>query len=49
MCVDSGGLDMVPFLEALDGMVKRGVEVRLIHAKGPGPNSRDDFGRYPDL
>ena len=33
MYVDSGGRDMVPFLEVLDGMVKRGVEVRLVHAK----------------
>ena len=40
---------MVPFLEVLDGMVKRGVEVRLIHAKDPGPNWRDDFDRYPTL
>ena len=45
----SGGRDMVPFLEVLDGMLKRGVEVRLIHAKEPGPNWRDDFDRYPDL
>ena len=37
MYVDSGGRDMVPFLEVLDGMVKRGIEVRLIHAKDPGP------------
>ena len=29
------GRDMVPFLEVLDGMVKRGIEVRLIHAKDP--------------
>ena len=43
------GRDMVPFLEVLDGMVKRGVEVRLIHAKDPGPNWRDDFDRYPTL
>ena len=35
MYVDIGGRDMVPFLEVLDGMVKRGVEVRLIHAKHP--------------
>ena len=35
MYVDSGGRDMVPFLEVLDGMVKRGIEVRLIHAKDP--------------
>ena len=29
------GREMVPFLEVLDGMVRRGVEVRLIHAKEP--------------
>ena len=45
----SGGRDMVPFLEVLDGMVKRGIEVRLIHAKDPGPNWRDDFDLYPTL
>ena len=44
-----GGREMVPFLEVLDGMLKRGVELRLIHAKDPGPNWRDDFDRYPDL
>ena len=49
MYVDSGGRDMVPFLEVLDGMVNRGIEVRLIHAKDPGPNWRDDFDRYPTL
>ncbi len=38
-----GGRDMVPFLEALDGMLKRGVGVRLIHVKEPGPNRRNDF------
>ena len=45
----SSGRDMVPFLEVLDTLVKRGVEVRLIHAKDPGPNWRDDFDRYPTL
>jgi hypothetical protein len=44
-----GGRDMVPFLEVLDTLGKRGVEVRLIHAKDPGPNWRDDFDRYPTL
>ena len=44
-----GGRDMVPFLEVLDTLVKRDVEVRLIHAKDPGPNWRDDFNRYPTL
>ena len=49
MYVDAGGRDMVPFLAVLDGMVKRGIEVRLIHAKEPGPNWREDFDRYPGL
>ena len=49
MYVDAAGRDMVPFLEVLDRMVNRGVEVRLIHAKDPGPNWRDDFDRYPTL
>ena len=49
MYVSTGGRDMVPFLEVLDGMLKRGVELRLIHAKEPGQNWRDDFDRYPDL
>ena len=43
------GREMVSFLEVLDGMVKRGVDVRLIHAKDPGSNRRDDFDRYPTL
>ena len=47
--VDASGREMVPFLEVLDGLVKRGIEVRLIHAKDPGPNWRDDFDRYPTL
>ena len=49
MYVGAGGRDMVPFLEVLAGMVKRGIEVRLIHAKEPGPNWREDFDRYPGL
>ena len=41
MYVDAGGRERVPFLEVLDGMVKRGVEVRLIHANDPGPKCLD--------
>ena len=44
-----GGRDMVPFLEVLAGRVRRGIDVRLIHAKEPGPNWREDFDRYPGL
>lgn len=38
-----------PFLAVLDILVRRGVEVRLLHAKEPGPNFRKDFDRYPVL
>lgn len=44
-----GGRDVVPFLSVLDGLVKRGVEVRLLHAKEPGENFRADFDKYPGL
>lgn len=36
-----------PFLGVLSELIGRGVEVRLIHAKEPGPNFREDFDRYP--
>ena len=29
--------------------MKRGIEIRLIHAKEPGPAFREDFDRYPIL
>lgn len=38
-----------PFLAVIAQLIKRGVEVRLIHAKEPGPNFREDFDRYPQL
>ena len=47
MYVDSSGRDMVPFLEVLSELVARGIEIRLIHAKEPGPNFREDFDRCP--
>lgn len=40
---------MVPFLEILSNLVRRNVEVRLLHAKEPGPIFRGDFDRYPNL
>jgi len=43
------GKRFVPFLEILAGLVNRGVEVRLVHAKEPGPRFREDFDRYPEL
>ena len=38
-----------PFLAVLAKLLKRGVEVRLIHAKEPGSAFREDFDRYPIL
>jgi phosphatidylserine/phosphatidylglycerophosphate/cardiolipin synthase-like enzyme len=40
---------MAPFLEELSDLVQRGVAIRLIHAKEPGPAFRRDFDRYPSL
>lgn len=30
-------------------LVRRGVEIRLVHAKEPGPRFRKDFDRFPEL
>ena len=38
-----------PFLELLSDMVSRGIAVRLIHAKEPGPRFREDFDNYQEL
>ena len=38
-----------PFLALIAQLIRRGVEVRLIHAKEPGPNIREDFDKYPVL
>ena len=46
--VDKNGT-MVPFLEVLSGLVTRNVEIRLLHAKEPGPVFRRDFDKYPNL
>ena len=43
------GKDMKPFLALVSQLIRRGVEVRLIHAKEPGPNFREDFDKYPIL
>lgn len=39
----------VPLLDVLAALVARGVDVRLIHAKEPGPRFRQDFDRHPEL
>ena len=46
--VDKGG-GMVPFLEILSDLVNRQIEIRLLHAKEPGPAFRRDFDKYPNL
>ena len=38
-----------PFLMIVAELLKRGVDVMLIHAKEPGPNFREDFDRCPIL
>ena len=38
-----------PFLGVLADLIGKGREVRLIHAKEPGPNFREDFDHYPIL
>ncbi len=38
-----------PFLGVIADLISKGREVRLIHAKEPGPNFREDFDRYPVL
>ena len=41
--------EVIPLLAVLDKLIKKGVEIRLLHAKEPGPAFREDFDRYPDL
>ncbi len=42
--VDKNG-EIVPFLEILSDVVKKNIEIRLLHAKEPGPAFRKDFQR----
>ena len=39
----------VPLLGVLAKLIQRDVEVRLVHAKEPGSNFREDFDKYPVL
>jgi phosphatidylserine/phosphatidylglycerophosphate/cardiolipin synthase-like enzyme len=43
------GKESEPFLGLLSRLLKAGVEIRLIHAKEPGPAFREDFDRYKNL
>lgn len=47
--VEGGRKKFVPFLEVLAGKIREGVDVRLVHAKEPGPRFRKDFDRFPEL
>ena len=43
------GRSFEPFLRLLADLVQKGVSVRLIHAKEPGPRFREDFDQFPVL
>lgn len=43
------GSQTIPFLGLLSKLVARKVNIRLLHAKEPGPLFRKDFDRYPNL
>ena len=43
------GSDSEPFLSVLDRLIRKGVSVRMIHAKEPGPIFREEFDRFPAL
>ena len=43
------GTATIPFLGLLSKLVARKVNVRLLHAKEPGPLFRKDFDKYPNL
>ncbi len=43
------GSQAVPLLKVLSDLIRRGVEIRMIYAKEPGPAFRQDFDRYPIL
>ena len=38
-----------PFMALMAQLIRKGVEICLIHAKEPGPNFRVDFDKYPVL
>jgi len=43
------GSNAKPLLAVLDQLVRKGVQVRLVHAKEPGPHFRESFDKYPSL
>ncbi|MCB1137357.1 MAG: phospholipase [Leptospiraceae bacterium] len=47
--VRAQGRKFVSILQLFASLVRKGVEVRLIHAKEPGPFFRKEFDRFPEL
>lgn len=43
------GKEKKPFLALVAQLIRKGVDVRLIHAKEPGAAFREDFDKYPIL
>ncbi|MDX9770370.1 MAG: phospholipase D-like domain-containing protein [Tenuifilaceae bacterium] len=43
------GSRSIPFLGLLSKLVSKRVNIRLLHAKEPGPLFRNDFDNYPNL
>ncbi len=43
------GRRYIPFLQVLAELIASGVQIRLIHAKEPGPRFRADFDKFPEL
>jgi phosphatidylserine/phosphatidylglycerophosphate/cardiolipin synthase-like enzyme len=43
------GKRAIPLLQVISELIDRGVEVRLLHAKEPGPIFKQDFARFPNL
>ncbi len=43
------GNAFAPFLQLLADMIDRGVAIRLIHAKEPGPRFRQEYDRFEQL
>ncbi|MBD3592314.1 phospholipase D-like domain-containing protein [Bacteroides sp. GM023] len=43
------GNSVVPFLSILEQKIRQKVSIRLLHAKEPGENFRNDFDKYPLL
>ena len=41
--------EAIPLLGQIADLLKKGVGVRLVHAKEPGPNFREGFDRFPIL